>query len=261
MEFGLKEWSIILGVVILLALAADGFRRSLREKRSELRMSSNLSKGIGRRDPIDDISDELPRGGARVVGRESSIDTHSSALGAYEDEVPTLVERVEVEEEAEVEVAAEPLKPGHNLEVTDEVIMICVKAQDGQEFAGHKLVECLVASGANYGAKQIFHAHHNRDINAPVSFSVVNMKEPGHFDLDTLDAFDTPGVMLFMGLPHTHGVDALHSMVEAANCVAERLEGTVFDRDMSVFNAQTLKHYEERIQTMELEKLGAGQEA
>ncbi len=244
MEIGLQEWSIIAGVLILVGISLDGLRRSIRAKRSELRMSSNLTRGMSSHDPLDDVSTELPSGGARVVGRESAIDTHSSALGAYEDEVPTLSSKVDNFETVDVEPS--PV-PGHNLKSSNEVLTLFVRANSGEQFSGHKLVEALLNAGVNYGAMNIFHAHYERELLNEVSFSVANMKEPGFFDLDELDSFSTPGLVFFMSLPAEHPFDALKAMVNSAQSCANALGGKVYDNNMSIFIEQTKNHYEEQI--------------
>ncbi|WP_298635167.1 cell division protein ZipA [uncultured Umboniibacter sp.] len=77
MELNLQNISILVGVLILLVLALDGLRRSIRARRSEIRMNLNLKDGLDK-DVLEELSHELPRGGARVVNRNGeTIDAYA----------------------------------------------------------------------------------------------------------------------------------------------------------------------------------------
>jgi|GEM_PF-101319 len=68
MELGFRDWMIIVGVLLILAVLVDGFRRMRNERRSNIRMSLNkqfLNSSVA----SDENSSELPNGGARYVGR------------------------------------------------------------------------------------------------------------------------------------------------------------------------------------------------
>lgn len=69
----LREWMIILGVVILVGIVIDGLRRIWRARRDSL----EISRGMGADDldasPIDDAyNPELPNGGSRVLADETA---------------------------------------------------------------------------------------------------------------------------------------------------------------------------------------------
>lgn len=74
MEFGLREWMILIGGVLILVVVADGVRRVLADRRNVIRM------GISRQSDSHDgeiVNPELPYGGARSVPR-SEFDPQSS---------------------------------------------------------------------------------------------------------------------------------------------------------------------------------------
>jgi cell division protein ZipA len=66
MEFGTREILIILGVLVVLAIALDGLRRASRSRSGKLR-ASKRKQPIFDDDDLDDYGSELPGGGARVV--------------------------------------------------------------------------------------------------------------------------------------------------------------------------------------------------
>ena len=72
----LRDWLIIIGVVIIIGIFLDGFRRMRLAKKDSLQMSRDMG-GEFENTPIDnDYNPELPGGGARVVG--SPIDESSA---------------------------------------------------------------------------------------------------------------------------------------------------------------------------------------
>ena len=79
MELNLQNISILVGVLILLVLALDGLRRSIRARRSEIRMNLNLKDGLDK-DVLEELSHELPSGGARVVDRDGTDDTMDQSI-------------------------------------------------------------------------------------------------------------------------------------------------------------------------------------
>ncbi len=65
MEFGLREWMIVIGVLLILGVVLDGFRRMRQSRNGRIRMSLKPVPGA----PAEDdelLSSELPAGGARV---------------------------------------------------------------------------------------------------------------------------------------------------------------------------------------------------
>ncbi|RKR06747.1 cell division protein ZipA [Kushneria sinocarnis] len=90
----LREWLIILGLVLVTIIIVDGVRRLQRQRRG-LRL--DISRDIDPEDPPKDPEDirreeqvswELPNGGSRVVQptRDEHDDDHYSRAGAGEDE-------------------------------------------------------------------------------------------------------------------------------------------------------------------------------
>ncbi|CAH0990379.1 Cell division protein ZipA [Sinobacterium norvegicum] len=72
MELGMREWMLLIGALLILLVLADGVRRVIQDRRSNMRMK------VASKDPIDDYLSELPNGGARVVS--DSKDTAADSL-------------------------------------------------------------------------------------------------------------------------------------------------------------------------------------
>lgn len=93
MEFSVREWTIIVGVLLIVAVFLDGYRRVRNERSNRIRVS--LSKQVFHQQPVvSDVPDmansELPNGGARVIGKRRD-DLH------LQQSVPVLIEPVVIE--------------------------------------------------------------------------------------------------------------------------------------------------------------------
>jgi cell division protein ZipA len=70
----MKDWIIIFGTLLILAIVIDGIRRKRNDRYGKIRMSSNMKKRVKNVEPEEDVEpkpsyvSELPNGGARVIG-------------------------------------------------------------------------------------------------------------------------------------------------------------------------------------------------
>src|SRR5690606_27523775 len=72
MELSVRDWLIIVGVLLVLAVLLDGYRRMRQERRNQIRMSLSRN-AAGSDDPSPELTNpELPNGGARVVAKHPS---------------------------------------------------------------------------------------------------------------------------------------------------------------------------------------------
>ncbi len=74
MEFGLREWMILIGGLLIVVVIIDGARRMLSDRRNYIRMnvSSPLEDdAAGDGDEPEHFNPELPNGGARTIARSS----------------------------------------------------------------------------------------------------------------------------------------------------------------------------------------------
>lgn len=142
---------------------------------------------------------------------------------------------------------------------TEEVIIINVMATSGGRLQGSDLLQVLLECGMRYGDRQIFHRHLDEDGEGPLLFSMANMVVPGTFELSAMDAFETPGVSLFMSLPtEANSLDTFNLMAKTATTLAERLGGELKDENRSVMTMQTLEHCRQRIRDFERKRLSRG---
>ena len=124
--------------------------------------------------------------------------------------------------------------------------MVNVLAPKGQPFVGGGLVEALRARGLRYGEMNIF--HRIDPMTKSSLYSVVNVVEPGTFDMSDLDNFRSPGVCFFMQLPGPEQpMEVFEDMLKVARDVAVRTGGSLLDEHRSVMTGQTVEHYRQRI--------------
>ncbi len=126
----------------------------------------------------------------------------------------------------------------------EKIISLNVMALDGDFFDGAELFAVFTQRGYEHGDMGIFHSRYK----GRTIFSIVNMVEPGSFELDTIDSLQTPGVTLFLQLPGPIAADVLFEvLVSEAGDIARALGGTVRDSQRSTLTKQTIQHLRESI--------------
>ncbi|HAF93368.1 cell division protein ZipA [Stutzerimonas balearica] len=267
MDIGLREWLIVIGIIVIAGILFDGWRR-MRGGKGKLKFK--LDRNLANLPDVDDDSNEL-LGPARVVNRNNEPQLNETDLPAVnaregirepaakrrhkeprqgdlhfaaEEPVPTLLDPV-VGEDDESEKGPEVARDQSPVE---EVLVINVLARDPGGFRGPALLQNILESGLRFGEMDIFHRHESMAGNGEVLFSMANAVKPGTFDLDDIDHFTTPAVSFFLGLPGPrHPKQAFDVMVAAARKLASELNGELKDDQRSVLTAQTIEHYRQRI--------------
>ncbi|MDY0250359.1 MAG: cell division protein ZipA [Pseudomonas sp.] len=265
MDIGLREWLVVIGIIVIAAVLFDGWRRMSGNRNTlKFRLDRSLA------DLPDEDNPEI-MGPARVVkkqepslGRADDVDlglhadtdrhkqsTRESVQGALklDDPVPTLLNPFD-----DVQSTQEEL----NDEAADyeEILIIHVVARNEEGFKGPALLQSILESGLRFGAMDIFHRHESMTGNGDKLFSMANALNPGTFDLDDMDLFSTRAVCFFMGLPGPRNTrQAFDLMIAAARKLAKELDGDLKDDHRSVLTAQTIEHYRQRIADFERQQL------
>lgn len=83
MELTVRDWMVIIGAGLILAVLVDAARRVIRQRRSEVRLNAKINRrGADTDDDDFNLLSELPTGGARIVRREDlappDIDTSTA---------------------------------------------------------------------------------------------------------------------------------------------------------------------------------------
>lgn len=278
MEIGLREWLIVIGVIVIAGILFDGWRR-MRGGKGKLKFRLDRS--------YSNLPDE--EGSAEVLGPARVLETQKepeldesdlpsvSAPAREREPKPAKAakrgKRAGEPQQGDLNLAAEPREPDlfadadddypadkrHNssaaggntvkeLPPAEEVLVISVISRDEGGFKGPALLQNILESGLRFGEMDIFHRHESMAGHGEVLFSMANAVKPGVFDLDDIDHFSTRAVSFFLGLPGPrHPKQAFDVMVAAARKLAHELNGELKDDQRSVLTAQTIEHYRQRI--------------
>ncbi|SEE44622.1 cell division protein ZipA [Pseudomonas kilonensis] len=269
MEIGLREWLIVIGIIVIAGILFDGWRRMRGGKgKLKFRLDRSLSNL-----PDEDDSAEL-------LGPPRVLDTHKEPQ-LDEHDLPSMSASAREPRESGSKRGkrnSEPSQGDLNLNLdldgglsfssrdndfpdenktsgadkdqaqAEEVLVISVICRDPAGFKGPALLQNILESGLRFGEMDIFHRHESMAGNGEVLFSMANAVKPGVFDLDDIDHFSTPAVSFFLGLPGPrHPKQAFDVMVAAARKLSQELNGELKDDQRSVLTAQTIEHYRQRI--------------
>jgi cell division protein ZipA len=270
MEFGLREWLIVIGIIVIAGILFDGWRR-MRGGKGKLKFKLDRSfanipddgsdpdllsppRVINRNHEPSLDEEDLPSMSARELNRRRSGEPQQGDLNLGSDEpVPTLLNPVDEGGDTAVSASQPAAK---TLPPVEEVLVINVIARESDGFKGPALLQNILESGLRFGEMDIFHRHESMAGNGEVLFSMANALKPGTFDLDDIEGFSTRAVSFFLGLPGPrHPKQAFDVMVAAARKLAHELNGELKDDQRSVMTAQTIEHYRQRIVEYERKQL------
>lgn len=284
MDIGLREWLIIIGIIVIAGILFDGWRRMSGKGKLKFRLDNNLSgqsdeggssellgpsRVVEHKEPSFDSEEEAPRPSRAARKRREEPVAEELELGGAEPQFSALADDDEaparskgkarkdiVDAEPDLSAMEEPRKERKELPPVEEVLVINVISRDENGFRGPALLQNILESGLRFGDMDIFHRHESMSGNGEVLFSMANAVRPGTFDLDNIDSFRTPAVSFFLGLPGPrHPKQAFEVMVAAARKLASELNGELKDEQRSVMTAQTIEHYRQRIIDFERKSL------
>jgi cell division protein ZipA len=264
MDIGLREWLMVIGIVVIAGILFDGWRRMSSNKG---KLKFKLDRSLA--DLPEEGEDAQLLGPARVLDREREPQIDDADLPQMtasdfaikrtepqqgdlnlDPPVPTLLTPVADQ------IVEKPKAPAKEQAPSEDVLVISVVAREADGFKGPALLQNILESGLRFGDMDIFHRHESMAGNGEVLFSMANAKKPGTFDLDDMDMFSTPVVSFFLRLPGPrHPKQAFDLMISAARKLGTELNGELKDDTRSVLTAQTIEHYRNRIAEFERKQL------
>jgi cell division protein ZipA len=138
------------------------------------------------------------------------------------------------------------------IEIDPEVIVVSVVMPENNNISGAALLPALLTLGLRFGDMDIFHRHEDNAGNGKVTFSLANMMNPGTFDLDEIESFNTQGITLFMTLPNAGDpFEVFELMMSAAKQLSMEFNAQLLDDKRSVMTKQTEQHYMGKIREFE----------
>ena len=278
MDLTIRDWMVVVGVLLIVAVLLDAWRRIRRDRSAEVKMKLVDSEELSVA-PEQDFSmfGELPNGGARVVDRSDilratgyEVGTDKSPPTEHDELVAGMTSTApdgDIEdidwldglgsEDGPSEVVnAQPAPSKLVSQEEPEVFMFNVVARSKQGFHGGDILHILLACDLRFGDMGFFHRHELEAGRGAVQFSVTNMMQPGVFDIDNMADMATPGLVFFLTLPGPDDMmQAFDYMLETAKTVARNLDADVLDESRSVVSKQTMEHSRQKIRDLELRLL------
>jgi cell division protein ZipA len=278
MDLTIRDWMVVVGVLLIVAVLLDAWRRIRRDRSAEVKMKlvDNEELSVA---PEQDFSmfGELPNGGARVVDRSDILRATGYEVGA-DKSPPTehdelVAGMTSTAPDGDIEdidwldglgsedgpsevVNAQPAPSRLVSQEEPEVFMFNVVARSKQGFHGGDILHILLACDLRFGDMGFFHRHELEAGRGAVQFSVTNMMQPGVFDIDNMADMATPGLVFFLTLPGPDDMmQAFDYMLETAKTVARNLDADVLDESRSVVSKQTMEHSRQKVRDLELRLL------
>lgn len=207
--------------------------------------------------PAERTPDGLGERAKRLVkGKRQKATSRQRQEPSLGDDQMNMFEQAEEQKEPAKQANSATSKAPSAPVADQEVLVLNVRAPDGEAIAGAALLPMLLTLGLKFGDQDIFHRHANANGKGPVLFSLANMFKPGVFDIDNLENFSTQGVSLFMILPIEGDPHQVFNMMHnAARKLADEFGAQVLDGRRSVLTKQGLQQYVEKIREFERKRM------
>jgi cell division protein ZipA len=131
-----------------------------------------------------------------------------------------------------------------------ELLMIMhVVAKQGAYFTGPMIKHMMAELDLQHGEMGAYHYSVDRLGKKHSIYMILNMFQPGSFDIKNMADLETRGLTLVLQLPGPE--DALKSyniMCEHAQRLATFLNGDLLDQDQNAITTQAISHYKEQVQ-------------
>lgn len=216
----------------------EKFQEKAQEKPSQpLSAAEQMAMDL---DVDDEVDTPLP---SMRVDKNEEVEQSELSLESS-DEKPLEQPEVPTEQPDEPEEQGET-----NIGEPEEVIALHVKGS----VQGALLLQMMTELGCKFGDLGIFHRYENTAGTGELIFSVANMFNPGTFDLDNLENFETEGVAFFMALPMKFdGQQAFNMMLNAAKKLATEIpQGQVLDGQRQLLTRQSIHEARQTIREFE----------
>ena len=254
----LRDWIAIGGVVLILGVLIDAYRR-LKQDQNEIIDNTSGNNSLDEDSDYTDLSllSELPNGGARLVGREVNEIQHDSVMNSSKEESadPRATDGLTQKSRG---LGSDP--ETLLLSEDTEVLALNVLSKQDDYFSGDEVLSVLLEHDLRFGDMQFFHRHEEAAGRGSILFSVADMMKPGVFDIDNMPTLKTKGLVFFLTLPGPiHMLAAFEMMLETATSVAHHLNGDLRDEARSVLTQQALDYHRQKINELEHRRLARAQ--
>ena len=129
-----------------------------------------------------------------------------------------------------------------------DFIIVHIQMPEGLTMEGSKLLPAVNTLGFKYSEEGFFNRHLDPAGHGPVLFRLVNMYNPGTFDVDNMEQFSTAGISLFMTLPcDGDGLAAFNMLHSAAKKLADEFGAAILDSQREEMTVDSVRDYVEKV--------------
>ena len=133
-------------------------------------------------------------------------------------------------------------------EPVPDFVIVHIQMPEGLTMQGSKLLPAVNTLGFKYSEEGFFNRHLDPAGQGPVLFRLVNMYNPGTFDIDNMEQFSTAGVSLFMTLPcDGDGLAAFNMLHSAAKKIADEFGAHILDAEREEMSVERVRQYVEQV--------------
>ncbi|MBH0058469.1 cell division protein ZipA [Pseudoalteromonas sp. SWXJZ94C] len=175
---------------------------------------------------------------------ELNFDTNEPQIEIDVPETPIEDDLTIVDEPAEVVEQSDGEKPA----AMSDFVIVHIQMPDGLSMQGSKLLPAVNTLGFKYSEEGFFNRHIDPAGQGPVLFRLVNMYNPGTFDIDNMEQFSTAGVSLFMTLPcEGDGLAAFNMLHSAAKKLSDEFGAQILDAERQEMTVDRIRLYVEQV--------------
>ena len=234
---------------------ADGIGavKTIKATRDEPNTTSNEATQMSMDLDLETDDEETPLPSMRVDKDEEPAPVEEAETETEPTEDENLDEpELETERQPAFEAAPEATsatKAEEKPQPPQDVISLFVKGN----VQGALLLQMMTELGCKFGEMGIFHRYENTNGTGTLIFSVANMFNPGTFDLDNIEQFETDGDAVFMTLPSNYdGQQAFNMMLNAAKKLATEIpQGQVLDGSRQLLTRQSIQQAHQKVRQYE----------
>jgi cell division protein ZipA len=198
--------------------------------------SHSYSQKTEQKEPVISERDEPQLGELNFDANEPQIESSMPEV-PIEDDLSVVDDLESVEQTDQ-----QPQEP------VPDFVIVHIQMPEGLTMQGSKLLPAVNTLGFKYSEEGFFNRHLDPAGQGPVLFRLVNMYNPGTFDIDNMEQFSTAGVSLFMTLPcDGDGLAAFNMLHSAAKKIADEFGAHILDAEREEMSVERVRQYVEQV--------------
>jgi cell division protein ZipA len=279
----LRTILLIIGVLIILAIAWDGWRRKRHQQQvgkiknlePELNIElddtepfiaeESVKKSMGFQSEYDEYSEQasdektatssdnivstkftpqIERDGHLEI---EAVDENSSANETRPNTIAPKPDEIHSANEV-IPKSRQKVKKEVEPTASPQIVSLTIMPINSRPFAGYDLIKCLQENNLHHGEFSIYHRHKYKNGKGPLYFSVASLVKPGTIDPSQLGTLSAPGLAVFMELNNPkHDRLVFKKMLATSHQMAKELKGIVCDDKRVPLREASIQAYAAKI--------------